>query len=651
LAFELKYANTTNFNFIGLTKVNPAISTLTVQQPTDGTLTFNWASTDPVTISEGAESVLFHLNFQVDGYQHQYLNAIQTLFSTTLTWTKWDLFNVDGQCDILSDNIINGTINVTEKWPVVDLDYAQAKCVGQYVTVTVTNPAYVSGMLYSFNGLTYTSNKSTDVYAPSSNNQLIIKDATCISYVRKFDVKNIDPLTFTAATPVYAICPGGLGDLEIKASKGTAPYTYYVIPIEQWTAGDLMLDKLTAGNVSLLSKYAYANYVVQVPAGTVASPKKYMVAVQDANGCVVITGTVLAGNTSPWKEVSVINDKTAFAATPTANQKLLTTCYGQPDGRINFIISGGTPFKKGYNISLGGIYVGRSFEYDSNVIEDCNGTPCSHAVLKPGCYDFTLVDSLGCSFTKQYCVTEPKKIVFDIDHSDAGCDQAVGQLWIKSVDASTGSGATSTWRWHYSTDETFASNVSAWFSITTKVTNIPAGVYYVEVEDGNGCKQMWYNAAGDNAVKILTTVFDIVYTPIKCWGDLTTVTVTLVSGDANHTFNYKLEKLGWGGWSVVKDWQTSNVFTNVAGDVLYRYSVKDLTASNCVVWWTKVIHNPMKLDIDVLTFNTRPPTCPENNDGNISVMAHGGRPWNKTEYLFSLDGNEFKKISNFARCR
>jgi hypothetical protein len=47
-----------------------------------------------------------------------------------------------------------------------------------------------------------------------------------------------------------------------------------------------------------------------------------------------------------------------------------------------------------------------------------------------------------------------------VDHVDSNCGQNKGQLWISSIDASSGNGAVSTWRWHYTTDLTWNTNVS-----------------------------------------------------------------------------------------------------------------------------------------------------------------------------------------------
>ncbi len=377
---------------------------------------------------------MFTLNFKVPAYLHQYAVANQFVFQSLIDWTNVEVWNDAGQCDLLNSNIHDGLLKVTEKWQDVVVDGTVANCFGDNVTVEVTTPAHVAGMLYSFNGATYQPTNKSEVYAPSVGNSLIIKDANCISYVKKFDVDAVTPLSFAVETPVYTLCPGGNGDIEIVAKNGKLPYTYYVVPEAQWLAGDQVYQHLLNwnGDKTILNKYAFFNYVVQRPAG------KYWVAVQDANGCAALTGTNLV---SWWKQVEVIDDKTPIAVETLEETDLITTCFGQEDGRIKFEISGGTPFAEGYHISMNGIYVGKQFVFDSNVDVLCGTVPCNKEVLGPGKYTFVITDANGCSYTVEYTVTEPKKIVFDVAHTDAGCDQPVGELWIASVDASTGSGA------------------------------------------------------------------------------------------------------------------------------------------------------------------------------------------------------------------
>ena len=635
-ALELTFPNVTDFDFTGVTGVHPSLSTATFAEA-GGKITMNWSSTTPVTLEPVGEDIrVFTLKFTIPAYLHHYSVANQFVFQTALNWSKVELWNDAGQCDILNSNIFNNSLKVTEKWQEVVVDGAVANCEGDNVTVEVTTPAHVDGMLYSFNGDTYMPLNKSEVYAPSVDNQLIIQDASCISYIKKFDVEAVTPLTFTVASPVYTLCPGGNGDIEIVAKNGTKPYIYYVVPESQWEHGDQVYQHLRNGNKTILNKYTFSNYVVQRPPGI------YWVAVQDANDCVPISGSYMMAS---WKTVEVIDNLEPIEVTDGEDMKLMTTCFGQDDGRIQFSISGGTPYEEGYHVSVNGVYVGKRLVYDSNVDVLCGTIPCNKEVLEPGKYTFVITDANGCEFTVEYTVEEPDKIVFEVDHTDAGCDEPVGEIWIREGSISGGSGDLSDWRWHYTTDPSWKTNVSPWYSLDTRVTDVPAGVYYVEVEDGNGCRQVWENEIGDDAIKVLTTEFDIVYTPIKCYGETTKVTITLVSGDANHEFAYKVEKEVCeesGGvvtctWEVVgTEWQTSNVFTGIVADVKYRYSVWDKTA-DCVVSWEQILTQPTPVVATPLTALMVPPSCPGNIDGNIAVVVEGGTPWPGNVYKFIID--------------
>lgn len=128
------------------------------------------------------------------------------------------------------------------------------------------------------------------------------------------------------ASPVYTLCPGGNGDIEIVAKNGTKPYIYYVVPESQWEHGDQVYQHLRNGNKTILNKYTFSNYVVQRPPGI------YWVAVQDANDCVPISGSYMMAS---WKTVEVIDNLEPIEVTDGEDMKLMTTCFGQDDGRIN----------------------------------------------------------------------------------------------------------------------------------------------------------------------------------------------------------------------------------------------------------------------------------------------------------------------------
>jgi hypothetical protein len=291
---------------------------------------------------------------------------------------------------------------------------------------------------------------------------------------------------FSTPSPIKALCAGGEAVIEINAVGGTRPYTYYVIPETEWLAGDQMKNMLTQNNFSRLYRYTYTSNVITVFSGTVDSPKYYWVAVQDA----VESGTISGTNLLAWWKRVQVTSNSPFVITPGAAMDLMTTCPSGADGRIAFTISGATPFKNGYKIHKDGLFIRLSTNYDSGV------------GLAAGKYEFQVFDSLNCSKTIVYEVKEPKQLVFDIGHEDSGCDGATSnELWILSYDPSTGSGSNTTWRWRYTTDPSWSSG-SSWYSLSTKATGLAAGVYYVELKDGNGCTKVWSNAAGNQAISI-----------------------------------------------------------------------------------------------------------------------------------------------------
>jgi hypothetical protein len=320
--------------------------------------------------------------------------------------------------------------------------------------------------------------------------------------------------TFTYSIPstVKPACSGGPAILFFNVSGGTPPYEYYIVPETQWTAGDQMYNMLYNNNFSRLSRYTYTGNSIEVAKGTTTVPKVYWVAVQDKDGSGVTSGTYML---SWWKKISVY-DQTEITIVSSASMDLMTTCYQEKNGRIAFTVSGGTPKKNGYGIALEGGTRKTGFGYDTG------------SILAAGTYRFTVTDSLNCTKTVTYTVSQPKKIVFNIGHTDAVCESSSSDFWISSVDASTGSGPISSWTWHYSKDPTFAT-ASAWFSMTTKATGIPDGVYYIEVRDGSGCRQIWSDASGNKTIPVGQTHF----TPVWSGNGIDVMTIYIGSASKN----------------------------------------------------------------------------------------------------------------------
>ena len=321
--------------------------------------------------------------------------------------------------------------------------------------------------------------------------------------------------TFTYSIPstIKPSCYGGAAIVFFNVSGGTPPCEYYVVPEGQWNAGDQMYSMLYNNNFSRLGRYTFTNNSIEVEKGTATVPKVYWVAVQDKDGNGVTSGTYLL---SWWKKISVY-DQTGISITSSASMDLMTTCYQGSDGRVAFTISGGVQKKNGYLITPEGGAGKVGLSYDSG------------NKLAAGTYRFTVADSMNCKKTVTYVVNQPKKIYFTVGHTDAVCESSSSDIWISSVDASSGSGPVSGWSWHYSKDPAFTTTVSPWYSLTTKATGIPNGVYYIEVRDGNGCRQILSDAYGIKSIPVGQTHF----TPVWSGNGIDVMTIYIGSASKN----------------------------------------------------------------------------------------------------------------------
>ena len=392
-----------------------------------------------------------------------------------------------------------------------------------------------------------------------------------------------------------------------------------------------------------VEQYATSNSVIQRSAGS-TDTAYYWVAVQDDNNCVDLRSNIY----SWWQKVVVIDNREDWVITDGEGMKLMLNCWLEPDetvgdGRIVFEIEGATPFVNGYNIWLNDKWVGRKFTYDSNV----SGKP----TLVAGDYNFHITDSLGCCWDIEYTINQPDPITFWVDHTDASCEADNGTITIDTTSITGGTGDYDDWWWVYSTSPDFDGAYTdtikvADGGIKTIATGLAPAVYYVRIFDANGCFADFKNPNGDNAVKVLTTEFDLVYEPIDCWGETTSVSIVITSGTGNHEFEYRARLMNF-PWT---PYQESNTFTNIRAG-LYTFEVHDKTI-DCTLSWTEWIHQPRRLWVDVVDLLTLPPTCPENSDGNLVVQAYGGTPFvdegtGVEYYEYKLDNNDWVRATGY----
>ncbi len=169
-------------------------------------------------------------------------------------------------------------------------------CNGGLSDITVTASGGTGTLQYSLNGGAF--QVSNNFIGLSAGNYTItVQDANGCSANVSLSITQPLPLQASISnTPI--LCFGGLSDLTVNVSGGTAPYQYALnggIP----QSGNVFAG-LTAGN--------------------------YSVVVSDLNGCTVIVTTI-------------ITEPSALSASNTATD---ATCFGLNDGTINVTASGGT---------------------------------------------------------------------------------------------------------------------------------------------------------------------------------------------------------------------------------------------------------------------------------------------------------------------
>ncbi len=595
------------FSYESVSDVHTQLAGMNVSA-SNGILTMNWDSgDDPQTIEQNNDTTdVFVLHFSVDGFKHSYNNVNNFVFSTGLNWSTassvWNWDSSDQQSEILTWYIEDGSIEATQKWEEIVLDKSSASCDGSDAVVEVTTPANVAGMMYSFNGNTATVNPIADVVAPSTENTVEVTDATCTSYMERFDVDAASPLLYTTAETVFVDCAGGNGDIEIHANGGTPAYTYYIIPESDWA--QVVEDFGQATNKdernAVVAQYAKTNNVIE------RAPGVYWVAVQDANECIDL-GIDLGW----WTEVTVIDDVDPWDIVETAHVD--EQCYDFNNGGFSMSFAGGTPSTDGYSIWVNSVL--QADKSDTLVLTN----------LAPGVYDIVIQDSLHCTTETQVTILAKDAIEFEVGFTDASCDLDNGTLWIEPGTIAGGSGTYD--YWVYSTLPDFSVADTIWDVMDTAMGLAP-NVYYSRVFDSEGCFADYRNAQGDNAIKILSIDFSITSTEIMCNGEHSTATIT-VENPGNHKFMFNID----GG-----TWQASNIFEDLAAGT-YTFGVHDTTI-HCINYWSYTITEPDVLEVSILDLLTLEPTCHGATDGNIQVRGEGGEPFvnsggdNYYEYKF-----------------
>ncbi len=312
----------------------------------------------------------------------------------------------------------------------------------------------------------------------------------------------------------------------------------------------------------------------------------YNVTVTDSHNCIKIGGYSVLQNSLIQIDSAVVVDN---------------NCNGGNNGAINLSIGGGSG----------------SYTYlwsNGATSEDISN-------LAAGTYTLTVTDSLACSNSFSYTVTEPSAITATTSAVNPTCSQANGSA---SVTASGGTG-TLTYLW----------NTGA---TTSSISTIAAGTYTVTITDALGCTLVKTATLINQAGPSITS---------------SVITDPLCNGGSNGSINISVS-----GGTILLNYNWSNgQFTQDASNLnAGSYTITVTDANNCTATGSFIVNEPTSI---TASFISTPSTCNQSN-GTLSVLALGGTPgytylWNNGNTSSSINslasGNHTVTITDSHSCK
>ncbi len=503
---------------------------------------------------------------------------------------------------------------------------------------------------------------------------LTITDAAACTLVLEVNI-GAPPAIEVQLTTTDAGCAGSAtGRVEAAASGGTSPYLF------QWSNGDTdeTLENVPAGTYTLTLVDANGCTAVSTATVNEGAALDLSAEVEDAGCAGAPTGSItlsVSGGTSPyifaWSNGDTTQDlagipagtytvtvtdaegctrQEAFAVGEASSLEITTTssparCFGEASGSATADVSGGT------------------LDY---VYQWSNGatTPTADG-LGAGTYTVTITDGAGCTKTATAVVTQPDELLGTAQWVALPCLQDVGNVSLAVSGGTPGysflwsNGATTQDldnvppdAYEVSITDAAGCNAVVVASIvqpapplssqteaeqsscpgeplqgavavsasggtppytytwnnggTTAIqTGLPAGTYTVTITDAAGCTRA-------DEVTIVQTIPDwnlsLSGTPVSCFGGTDGAISVAVSGaSGGYTF----------AWS---NGSTAQNLSNLPADT-YVLTVTD--ANGCTTLGVVLIAQPDAISAQV---DTEDLSCPDNNDGAISISATGGLP-------------------------
>jgi hypothetical protein len=401
-----------------------------------------------------------------------------------------------------------------------------------------------------------------------------------------------------SATGTNVTCNTGTnGTATATPSGNLSPVTYV------WSNGatTATISNLTAGTYTVtvtesVNCTATANYTVTEPSDiTLACAKTDVTTSGGNNGTATVTAT---GGTSPYTYLWSNGATTASITSLTAGTYTVTVtdangCSDVCSSQVNEPGCNLTASATGTNVSCNAGTNGTATATPSGNLSPVtyvwsNGaTTASITTLAAGTYNVTIAESVNCTATANYTVTEPSDITLACAKTDV--TTTGGNNGTATV---TVTGGTNPYTYLWSNGATTAS-----------ITGLTAGTYTVTVTDANGCSDVCSSQVNEPGCNLTASATG---TNVSCnAGTNGTATVT-PSGNLS---------------PVTYVWSNGATTASITTLVTGTYNVTVTESANCTATANYTVTEP--LDITLACAKTDVTTTGGSN-GTASVTATGG---------------------------
>jgi len=411
-----------------------------------------------------------------------------------------------------------------------------------------------TGLYYTIGGTIIDTNLTGQfTNLPSGPYTINVHDSTgCSGTDSAFTISEPTPLVIDSILSSSPTCtPGGDGVLSVFASGGT---------------GSMPYDSMNSnGTTTIVASNQFTNLV----AGT------YLITVYDSNACTdTMSQTIVAPMPPSFTNITVTD----------------ALCFGDTSGTISATAAAGTAPLATYSTAP---------TLNQATVGNFTGAT-------PGVYTVTITDSLNCTADSVVNVLSPPQLGFasaSVDSTNCNGD-STGSITV------AGNGGVLPYSYSIT-----AGPVTPVGNTTGSFTNLPAGMYTVQVSDSNG------NCMHDTVLTILEpnvlTISPSGTSPIDCNGD-TTGQIVMTSNGGTPPLTYSINPGATQG--------PVGAFTGLGAG---SYIIVGTDTNGCMASDTVTLSQPSLLVIDSVVSTT--PSCVPGGDATLTIYASGGTP----PYLYS----------------